>query len=201
MIFARKNSTVIPPHRTVANYRLTSSTKKFNQSAHFPQTPRFRSYATGQNSALFFLAVSTPIQKKNSRRLWKVFKVSKAARKKFSFLSPSILDVLKANGSNPTKVVSVSLYVRDMTEYSRLNAIYAKYFDSNPPVRACVQVPTVSFAQLESIAIDCEQPKQNMHVQSISHWAPANIGPYSQCVQVGYINQVVKTFSPLILNR
>ena len=24
-----------------------------------------------------------------------------------------------------------------------------------------------------------------MHVQSISHWAPANIGPYSQAVQVG----------------
>lgn len=24
-----------------------------------------------------------------------------------------------------------------------------------------------------------------MHVQSISHWAPANIGPYSQAVKVG----------------
>lgn len=24
-----------------------------------------------------------------------------------------------------------------------------------------------------------------MHVQSISHWAPANIGPYSQAVQIG----------------
>ena len=23
-----------------------------------------------------------------------------------------------------------------------------------------------------------------MHVQSVSHWAPANIGPYSQCVMV-----------------
>ena len=24
-----------------------------------------------------------------------------------------------------------------------------------------------------------------MHVQGISHWAPANIGPYSQAVKVG----------------
>lgn len=24
----------------------------------------------------------------------------------------------------------------------------------------------------------------HMHIQSISHWAPANIGPYSQAVQV-----------------
>jgi len=27
--------------------------------------------------------------------------------------------------------------------------------------------------------------KRVMHVQSISHWAPANIGPYSQVVEVG----------------
>lgn len=26
-----------------------------------------------------------------------------------------------------------------------------------------------------------------MHVQSVSHWAPANIGPYSQAVRVGDI--------------
>lgn len=26
-----------------------------------------------------------------------------------------------------------------------------------------------------------------MHVQSVSHWAPANIGPYSQAVRIGDI--------------
>lgn len=31
---------------------------------------------------------------------------------------------------------------------------------------------------------DCFQHRDTMHVQSISHWAPANIGPYSQAVQV-----------------
>lgn len=29
-----------------------------------------------------------------------------------------------------------------------------------------------------------------MHVQSISHWAPANIGPYSQAVRIGSIIQL-----------
>ena len=35
---------------------------------------------------------------------------------------------------------------------------------------------------------DCcsDEVKKVMHVQSISHWAPANIGPYSQVVQVGH---------------
>ncbi len=27
-------------------------------------------------------------------------------------------------------------------------------------------------------------PRSTMHVQSVSHWAPANIGPYSQAVEV-----------------
>ena len=31
---------------------------------------------------------------------------------------------------------------------------------------------------------ECVVEKKAMHVQSISHWAPANIGPYSQAVQV-----------------
>ncbi len=26
--------------------------------------------------------------------------------------------------------------------------------------------------------------RKTMHVQSVSHWAPANIGPYSQAVEV-----------------
>ena len=28
-------------------------------------------------------------------------------------------------------------------------------------------------------------PTSHLHVQSISHWAPANIGPYSQAFKVG----------------
>lgn len=32
-----------------------------------------------------------------------------------------------------------------------------------------------------------------MHVQSISHWAPASIGPYSQSVKVGNLCYFVRT--------
>uniref|UniRef100_A0A8C4VV86 Diphthine--ammonia ligase n=1 Tax=Gopherus evgoodei TaxID=1825980 RepID=A0A8C4VV86_9SAUR len=34
--------------------------------------------------------------------------------------------------------------------------------------------------------VHCYQ-KQIMHVQSISHWAPANIGPYSQSIKIGEV--------------
>lgn len=64
--------------------------------------------------------------------------------------------------------------------------------------RLCVQVslPPGTALQLDCVAYDTasrhgagvagEQSgamKRTMHVQSISHWAPANIGPYSQAVQ------------------
>lgn len=29
--------------------------------------------------------------------------------------------------------------------------------------------------------------RDTMHVQSISHWAPANIGPYSQAIKIGNV--------------
>ena len=59
--------------------------------------------------------------------------------------------------------------------------------------RVCVQVTLPSNI---AVQIDCLShhqdpgnpdvvPRHTMHVQSISHWAPANIGPYSQSVQVG----------------
>ena len=72
-----------------------------------------------------------------------------------------------------------------MADYAQINEIYSSYFDLNPPVRVCVQAPLQNYALIEAVAVPCSQQKRVMHVQSISHWAPANIGPYSQCVQVG----------------
>ena len=47
---------------------------------------------------------------------------------------------------------------------------------------------------------DCcnDEVKKVMHVQSISHWAPANIGPYSQVVQVGHF--LILIFFNLLLD-
>ena len=81
-------------------------------------------------------------------------------------------------------LISVCLYIRDMADYPRLNTIYGRQFDLNPPVRVCVQVPMKNYALIEVVAVMPTTVKQSMHVQSVSHWAPANIGPYSQAVQV-----------------
>ena len=55
---------------------------------------------------------------------------------------------------------------------------YMSNFVINPPIRVCVEAPIKTKVSLS--AIGNKNPIKTMHVQSISHWAPANIGPYSQ---------------------
>lgn len=45
-------------------------------------------------------------------------------------------------------------------------------------------LPTNVALQIDCYCNKSLPDRQTMHVQGLSHWAPANIGPYSQCVQV-----------------
>lgn len=71
-----------------------------------------------------------------------------------------------------------------MGTFSQLNQLYVASFGLRPPVRVCVQnigndVGQVCMGAL--YATDSQLAgRVNMHVQSFSTWAPANIGPYSQ---------------------
>src|SRR5690348_3022348 len=47
---------------------------------------------------------------------------------------------LEAAGSSMDRAVKVSVFLRDMSEFAGMNAIYAKYFPNDPPARATVQV-------------------------------------------------------------
>lgn len=83
-----------------------------------------------------------------------------------------------------------------MSNYVSINEAYISYLSKiNPPVRVCVECPLNVHVVLDAIAYketqDCGDKKvhkrHTMHVQSISHWAPANIGPYSQAVRVSVL--------------
>ncbi|KAH9489051.1 Diphthine--ammonia ligase [Bulinus truncatus] len=87
-------------------------------------------------------------------------------------------------------IVSMSLVVGDMSQFAEINKIYKTFFSTNPPVRLCIQA---NLPRNIALQLDCqgkiqqqkEEDKLVMHVQSLSHWAPANIGPYSQAVLTG----------------
>ncbi|XP_075440800.1 uncharacterized protein LOC142486024, partial [Ascaphus truei] len=93
-------------------------------------------------------------------------------------------------------VVLLHLYVRSMEDFAAINTVYATLFPEAPPARVCVQctLPGDAFFQVDCLfwqpapltpcSEDSIPEKIAMHVQSISHWAPANIGPYSQSVRI-----------------
>lgn len=80
-----------------------------------------------------------------------------------------------------------------MADFPKANKAYSAFFGSSPPSRACVAVilPPNQRVRLEAMGYDDSLlPERSglgrsaLHVQSISYWAPANIGPYSQAVMV-----------------
>lgn len=81
------------------------------------------------------------------------------------------------------EVVSVTLLLSSMSLFESYNAVYKAYFNRpNPPTRVCVGINNIlpeDFNVLMHCALS-PFPKETLHVQSRSYWAPANIGPYSQ---------------------
>ena len=47
--------------------------------------------------------------------------------------------VLEEAGAGLGDVVKVTIFLADMGDFPRVNEVYAKYFPSEPPARACVQ--------------------------------------------------------------
>ncbi|MGB8542793.1 MAG: RidA family protein [Candidatus Acidiferrales bacterium] len=48
--------------------------------------------------------------------------------------------ILEAAGSSLDRVVKVSVFLKDMNDFSAMNEVYARYFPSNPPARSTVEV-------------------------------------------------------------
>lgn len=64
--------------------------------------------------------------------------------------------VLAANGMTLDDVVSTTVYVKDLNDFAKLNAVYAQYFQQKPPARSTVQVarlPKDSLLEISAIAI------------------------------------------------
>ncbi|NWX83797.1 DPH6 ligase, partial [Nothoprocta pentlandii] len=92
-------------------------------------------------------------------------------------------------------IILVHLYMKNMNDFAAINSAYVTEFDLCPPARVCVEtlLPDGVLFYMDCLAQKCDfaaadmlpAEKLVMHVQSISHWAPANIGPYSQSIKVG----------------
>jgi len=64
--------------------------------------------------------------------------------------------VLANSGSTLEAVVKTTVFLKDMADFPKMNAIYAEFFTKNPPARSTVQVaalPKSGLVEIEAIAI------------------------------------------------
>jgi 2-iminobutanoate/2-iminopropanoate deaminase len=63
--------------------------------------------------------------------------------------------VLQAAGSSMSRVVKTTVFLTNMDEFQKMNAVYAEFFPSAPPARSTVQVsrlPKDACVEIEVIA-------------------------------------------------
>lgn len=65
--------------------------------------------------------------------------------------------ILEAGGASLSTVVKTSVFLKDMNDFSAMNAVYAKHFgDESAPARACVEVarlPKDVLVEIECIEV------------------------------------------------
>ncbi|KAK5822883.1 meiotically up-regulated gene 71 protein [Linnemannia elongata] len=99
---------------------------------------------------------------------------------------------LEKIGLSWTEVVFMQVFVSNMADFGVVNGAYKGFFGINPSPRACVgaNLPKPCRIQVSCTAIRRgavpTKPRQTLHVQGMSYWAPANIGPYSQATEQAY---------------
>ena len=64
-------------------------------------------------------------------------------------------NVLSAAGSGLDYAVKTVVFMKDMAEFTKMNAVYAEFFSENPPARSTVQaeLPKGGAVEIEVVAI------------------------------------------------
>lgn len=111
----------------------------------------------------------------------------------------SFVEIIQQYSLKLNEICYITLYVRNLDDYAVLNDVYARKLNfQNPPTRVCVEscLPENCHVILEAVAFksgmanEADYRRHTMHVQGISHWSPANIGPYSQATSLGEITYI-----------
>ena len=67
--------------------------------------------------------------------------------------------ILEAAGSGLDKVVKTTVFLQDIADFARMNAVYAEFFPSEPPARSAFQVaalPKGAAVEIETLALTCD---------------------------------------------
>ena len=67
----------------------------------------------------------------------------------------NLKNILEAAGSDLSKVVKTTVFLRDINDFSRMNPVYGEFFPENPPARTTVQaaaLPKGAAVEIDAIA-------------------------------------------------
>ena len=64
----------------------------------------------------------------------------------------NISAILSAAGSDISKVVKTTVFIKNMDDFAAINAIYAQYFTAPFPARSCVEVARLP----KDVLLECE---------------------------------------------
>lgn len=68
----------------------------------------------------------------------------------------NLKDVLEAGGSSLAQVLKTTVFMADMAEFPRMNAVYGEFFPAEPPARSTVEVaalPKGAKVEIEAVAV------------------------------------------------
>jgi 2-iminobutanoate/2-iminopropanoate deaminase len=69
----------------------------------------------------------------------------------------NVSEILEAAGSGLGKVVRATVFLKNMNDFTAMNAVYGKYFSSAPPARSTVEVarlPKDVLVEIDVIALE-----------------------------------------------
>ena len=68
----------------------------------------------------------------------------------------NVKNLLEAAGTSMGNVVSITVFIKDMNDFGKINEIYAEYFEGACPARSCVEVarlPKDVLMEMEAVAV------------------------------------------------
>ncbi len=67
----------------------------------------------------------------------------------------NILGILRAENLTANNIIKTTIYLRNMNDFSRVNEVYATFFNHNYPARVCVEVsrlPKGADVEIDAVA-------------------------------------------------
>jgi len=83
-------------------------------------------------------------------------KLAEGVEKQAHCAMKNLGEILKTRGLGYQSIVKTVIFLKDMADFSTVNAVYASYFEGDYPARSCVQVaalPLGGLVEIECVAV------------------------------------------------